>query len=97
MKTQPDFENCKSTDYEGTYCYKCKNHYYINQTDHLCYSNTEKNDLYKCTRLDSSGKFCVSCENDYYYGFNDHKCSLIEGCNRSENEKNVYNVTNIIA
>ena len=86
LKTTTEFENCKSTDYEGKYCHKCKNNFYINQTDHLCYSNTEKNNLYKCTRLDLSGDFCVSCENDYYYGFKDHKCSLIEGCDKSENE-----------
>ena len=86
LKTKPEFENCKSTDYEGKYCHKCKTSFYINQTDHLCYSNKEKNNLYKCTRLDLSGEFCVSCENDYYYGFKDHKCSLIEGCDSSENE-----------
>ena len=87
LQTQPGFENCKSTDYGGKYCHKCKANYYVNQTDHLCYSNIEKNDLYKCTRLDLRGEFCISCENGYYYGFNDHKCSLIEGCDRSENEK----------
>ena len=86
LKTQARFENCKSTDYGGNYCNKCKTNFYINQTDHLCYSNKEKNDLYKCTQLDLSGEFCVSCENEYYYGIKDHKCSLIEGCDRSENE-----------
>ena len=87
IKTKKGFENCKSTDYGGQYCHKCKNNFYINQTDHLCYSNTEKNNLYKCSRLDIDGQFCVSCENGYYYGMKDHKCSLIEGCEKSENEK----------
>ena len=77
LKIQPGFENCKSTDYSWIYSHKGKNNFYINQTDHLCYSNTEKNDLYKCTRLDLSGDFCVSCENDYYHGIKAHKYSLI--------------------
>ena len=87
IKTKEGFENCKSTDYGGQYCHKCKTNFYVNQTDHLCYSNKEKNYLYKCTRIDLDGQFCVSCENGYYYGMIDHKCSLIEGCDKSENEK----------
>ena len=86
LESKSGFENCKSTDYEGNYCFKCKTNFYINQTDHLCYNNEEKNNLYKCTRLDLSGDYCVSCEKEYYYGVKDHKCSLIEGCDISENE-----------
>ena len=85
VKTQPGFENCKSTDYGGKYCSKCKVNYYINQTDNVCYSNLEKIDLYKCTLVNLEGK-CLSCEKDYYYGIKDYKCSSIEGCERSENE-----------
>ena len=56
----------------------------MNNSDHLCYSNKEKNDFYKCAF--SLGEKCDGCVNNYFLGSIDNKCSLIEGCEKSENE-----------
>jgi hypothetical protein len=56
----------------------------LNNSDHLCYSNKEKNDFYKCAF--TLGEKCDGCVNNYFLGSIDNKCSLIEGCEKSENE-----------
>ena len=86
-KYTENYENCKSTNYDGTYCFWCKNGFYANQTDHLCYSNEEKNDFYKCSLSDTTGRYCIGCEDGYFIGYTDHKCSKIDGCLISENEE----------
>ena len=86
-KFKPGFENCKSTSYDGNYCFWCKNGFYGNQTDHLCYSNKEKNNFYKCALSDTTGNYCIGCEDNFYIGYEDHKCSKIDGCEISENEE----------
>ena len=80
------FENCKSGNL-SSYCEICKEDYYINQNDNLCYSNKEKGNLYKCAKTDFTGEYCIECKKDYYLGEKDNKCSLVEGCIESENEK----------
>ena len=42
-----DLDNYKNYKraYEGWFCEKCKDDFYLNQTDHLCYSNKEYGDL----------------------------------------------------
>ena len=87
LKQTKGFENCKSTSYDGDYCFWCKTGYYGNQTDHLCYSNEEKNAFYKCTLSDTTGKYCIGCENNYFNGYKDHKCSKVDGCDISESEE----------
>ena len=87
LEYKDNFENCKSTSYDGGYCFWCKKGFYNNQTDHLCYSNKEKNNFYKCTLSDTQGKYCIGCEDKYFIGYTDHKCSKIEGCDKSENEE----------
>ena len=84
-KFKKNFENCKSTSYDGQYCFWCKNGFYNNQTDHLCYENKEKNNFYKCSLSDITGKYCIGCEDEYFIGNKDHKCSKIDGCDVSEN------------
>ena len=79
-----EFKNCQKTNSNGTYCDKCKKDFYLNSSDHLCYSNTEQNDFYKCAYTE--GEVCDWCVEDYYLGYIDKKCSLIEGCEKSENE-----------
>ncbi len=89
MKCEKETEkylNCKSTDYDGKYCDECRNNYYLSQVDHLCYSNTEKDEFYKCKRIDRNGTYCISCESDYHLGYKDDICSKVEGCAISENE-----------
>ena len=87
LEYKKNFENCKSTSYDGEYCFWCKKGFYNNQTDHLCYSNEKKNNFYKCTLSDTQGKYCIGCEDKYFIGYTDHKCSKIDGCEISENEE----------
>ena len=83
-KEYQGFENCKKTDAFGDHCETCRNDFYVNNSDYLCYSNTEQNEFYKCAF--TLGEVCDGCIEDYYLGSIDNKCSLIEGCDRSENE-----------
>ena len=82
---EKNFTNCKS-GYEGSYCINCKNDFYLNQTDKLCYSNKEYGKYYKCAEVNSLDEKCVSCIDNYYLGIEDNKCSTIEGCDLSVNE-----------
>ena len=84
-KYKEGYENCKSTSYDGEYCFWCKKNFYSNQTDHICYSNEEKDDFYKCILTDTTGTYCIGCEDGYFVGYDDHKCSKNDGCLRSEN------------
>ena len=86
LKVRKDFPmlDGKKTNFNGAYCEKCRNDFYLNNTDHLCYDNTLPNDFYKCAF--TLGEFCDACVEDYYLGYIDSKCSLIEGCEKSENE-----------
>ena len=86
-KSEKIFENCKRGD-EEFYCFACKNDFYINQTDHLCYLNNDTNltgGFYKCAETDSLAEGCVRCIGGYFLGKKDHNCSKIEGCLISEN------------
>ena len=78
-------ENCKFS-YFGSWCSKCKNDYYLNQTEFLCRSNSDPNYFYKCAKTHSGINMCAECVKGYYLGYLDHKCSLIQGCEKSENE-----------
>ena len=84
---EKNLTNCKNS-YDGEICDECKNDFYLNQTDNLCYGNTEKNNFYKCSLTDTNGDYCIRCINDYYLGNIDHKCNTIKGCDISENENN---------
>lgn len=86
LRHKEGYENCKSTSYDGDYCFWCKTGFYNNQTNRLCYSNKEKNNFYKCTLSDTTGAHCIGCEDGYFIGYKDHKCSKIDGCEMSENE-----------
>lgn len=78
-------ENCKQA-YSNPYCEICKDEFYLNQKDYVCYSNKEDNECYKCQRTDETGEKCEECIDEYYLGEKDNKCSKIEGCVLSENE-----------
>ena len=80
-----NFTNCKSSN-NMIYCENCKDDFYLNQSDHICYSNKEKNNFYKCAISDIFGEKCMTCIDNYYLGAIDNKCSTIEGCEISENE-----------
>ena len=79
------FSNCKSGN-ASLYCEICKEDFYINQVDNLCYSNKESGPFYKCSKTDLNGEYCTECIEGFYLGDKDNKCTLIEGCVLSENE-----------
>ena len=37
-----NFKNCKIAIFEKDKCSLCKDNYYLNKTDYLCYDNTDK-------------------------------------------------------
>ena len=82
MLQEGNFKNCRIAN--DKYCENCNRDFYINQIDHLCYSNQEKNDYYKCAIM--NGDFCIQCINEYFLGVIDHKCSKVQYCDVSENE-----------
>ena len=79
-----NFKNCKSGD--SSFCESCKNDFYLNKTDNLCYSNKDYGPYYKCSETDINSGECANCIEGYYFGYKDSKCNLIEGCAISENE-----------
>ena len=79
------FNNCKY-GYDDLYCFRCKDEYYLNLTDHLCYPNDIIGDYYKCAFTDTYSEYCSSCIDGYFIGNIDNKCTLDEGCDKSENE-----------
>ena len=79
------FENCKS-GYDDWICDECKNDFYLNQSEYICYSNKEEGDFYKCAKTGLGEDICVECIKGYYLGEKDNKCTKIEGCAISENE-----------
>ena len=76
------FENCKST--EGSYCYECRNNYYLDLNNTICVDNTQKGPFYKCAF--GYPEYCNECIDGYYLGTGDQKCSLIEDCKISKDE-----------
>ena len=74
--------NCKNS-YDGIICDECKNNYYLNKSDNLCYSNKDLNIFYKCAMTDLNGEYCTKCIDNYYIGYIDKKCTNIKGCERS--------------
>ena len=80
-----NFENCKN-GYENKGCDQCKDDYYLNKTDSLCYSNNLNDSFYKCAMTDSYGKVCSGCKEGYYLGYKYHRCSKIQGCVFQEND-----------
>lgn len=78
--------NCKNS-YDGIICDECKNNFYLNKTDNLCYSNKEYNSFYKCAITEQNSENCIKCINNYFLGKIDHKCTTMKGCSLSENDK----------
>lgn len=79
--------NCKTTTpSDSEICYKCKEGFYLNLTDYLCYPNDDiESPLYKCAQVSTSeGKaLCRWCEKDYFLADN-RKCSTTESCSVAE-------------
>ena len=83
--SENEFLNCKS-GVENIHCDICKDNYYINKTDYICYSNLDKGKFYKCASTDYDAEFCASCVEGYYLGKKDLKCTTVEECQVSEDE-----------
>ena len=82
LLAEGNFKNCRIAN--NTVCENCNTNFYINQKNHLCYSNQEKNDYYKCEIM--NGDYCIQCINEYFLGAIDHKCSTVQNCDVIENE-----------
>ena len=80
------FINCQKVNYNGDKCSKCREGFYLNQNDNLCYSNKEFGNFYKCKETDITGELCTSCEKDYYFGKKYNRCWKIEGCEMSSDD-----------
>ena len=74
------FINCRKSHYTGEKCEKCRDGFYLNKTDNLCYSYKEYDNFYKCEETDSTGEFCNLCVKDYYLGIKYKRCTKIKGC-----------------
>ena len=77
------FENCKIADDKGRICTSCRNDFYLNLTNNLCFSNQEFGKFYKCqTSSDVSitTDICLKCYPGYYLGYEDRKCTHSFGC-----------------
>ena len=81
-----EYKNCKKVNSYDNHCSSCKNNFYLNKTDNLCYSNEEFGPFYKCSYTDYSGQICVSCIEDYYYSYDNNICSKFEGCSALKDE-----------
>ena len=76
------FINCKY-GYEIKGCERCKDDYYLNQTDNLCYSNNINNKFYKCAMTDANGLNCIFCIQNYFLS---NMCTKVKGCDYAEEE-----------
>ena len=85
---EKNFENCKISDYNGNLCEKCKEGFYLNLKDHLCYSNKELGNFYGCSETDKNGEYCSICINGFYFGQKYKRCSKIQGCEMLLDENN---------
>ena len=87
LKSRDNFQNCKVAIYDGSKCGKCKNNYYLNYSNYLCYDNTDTSDhFYKCDYTDYNGEKCEKCIDGYYLTSGDEKCTKINYCKYSINE-----------
>ena len=79
-------KNCKIAYVIADKCFSCKNDFYLNQTDNLCYSNKEKGNFYKCEITNYNAEKCFRCIDGYYLGYKYNRCSFIHGCEYSEDD-----------
>ena len=87
LKSEGNFENCKISTFVEDQCSLCKDNYYLNKTDYLCYDNTDKEGkFYKCDFTDYNGDKCDKCIKGYYLSSGDEKCITVSNCKYSKNE-----------
>ena len=86
QKWDDDFYGCKY-GYEDKGCNRCKNDFYLNKTDLLCYNNSLNDSFYKCAMTDDNGLECKSCIENYELGLKYHRCTNIKGCVYQDKDK----------
>ena len=87
LKSEENFQNCKISIFDGSKCESCKNNYYLNRTDYLCYDNTDENDkFYRCKYTDYKGEICDQCIEGYFMTSGDERCIPVNNCKYSEND-----------
>ena len=86
LLAENNYENCKIVQGLDEHCTLCKNNFYINKTDNLCYSNEEFGPFYKCLYTDLSGSLCACCIEDYFYSYDSNLCSKLDGCKLLKDE-----------
>ena len=87
IKSEGKLENCKISTFIEGQCSLCKDNYYLNKTDYLCYDNTEKEGkFYKCDFTDYNGEKCDKCIKGYYLSSGDENCITVSNCKYSKNE-----------
>ena len=72
-------DNCLSGYRYNQKCKECKDGYYNNLTEGICYSNKEDNEQKYCTEFLEKCKQCI----DKYYLGEDSKCSSTMNCSES--------------
>ena len=87
LPSEENFQNCKVAIYDKSKCGQCKDNYYLNKTDYLCYDNTyENNNFYKCEYTDYNGEKCDKCISGYHLTSEDGRCIKTNNCKYSNNE-----------
>lgn len=87
LKAEDNFNHCKIAIFEKDKCSLCKDDYFLNKTDYLCYDNTHKNSkYYNCEFTDYNGDKCDKCKKGYYLSSGEEKCITVSNCKYSKNE-----------
>ena len=82
------YAHCLKGNYFGVNCIFCRDNYYVNRSEGMCYDNTdEMDDFYKCKSTDAFGRYSEECENGFFLSWENRKCSKIETCQIVENGK----------
>ena len=80
LTDEEKFKNCIKADNDGKICALCKNDFYLNKTDNLCYSNKEYGKFYKCKYSSDTSNICIECLPGFYLGYEDRKCTHTVPC-----------------
>ena len=94
VKSELNFKNCKISFFVENQCSLCKDNFYLNKTDYLCYDNTNpEGKFYHCEYTDYNGEKCDKCKQGFFLTSGDEKCIKVSNCKYSKNE-NECNVCN---
>ena len=87
IKAGLNFKNCKISVFVENQCSLCKDNFYLNKTDYLCYDNTNPGGkFYHCEYTDYNGEKCDKCKQGFFLTSGDGKCIKVSNCKYSESE-----------